>query len=106
MGGRVRSVVAPVSVIALVVGAIVAPASASGVTRAVVAASPAPVALRDLVASLGGDPAQAGGPRFRYLAKLDSHVQELAAGRRDPVLSVRGGLRVGSERAGRRVRER
>jgi hypothetical protein len=37
--------------------------------------------LRGLVRAIGGDPAQAGSARYAYLNKLDSHIQELAAGR-------------------------
>jgi hypothetical protein len=35
--------------------------------------------LRDLVASLGGDPSQAGSARYAYLNKLDGGLQMLAA---------------------------
>jgi len=39
------------------------------------------VSMRNLVASLGGDPAQAGSAKYAYLNKLDGHVQTLAAGK-------------------------
>src|SRR5262249_7803549 len=43
-------------------------------------AAPPPSTLRDLVASIGGNPAQAGSPRYAYLNKLDGNLQALAAG--------------------------
>jgi len=36
--------------------------------------------MRDLVASIGGDPSQAGSARYAYLNKLDGGLQSLAAG--------------------------
>jgi hypothetical protein len=44
------------------------------------AARPARPGLKDLVAALGGDAAHAQAARYAYLRKLDSHLQELAAG--------------------------
>jgi subtilase family protein len=51
-------------------------------------AAPPSKTMRDLVSSIGGDPAQAGSPRYAYLNKLDGGLQSLAAGEK-PV-SVHG----------------
>lgn len=45
---------------------------------AVTHASPS---LQNLVRAIGGDPAQAGSARYAYLNKLDSQIQDLAAGK-------------------------
>lgn len=93
MVGRVRTHVISAAGV-LVLAATMYP-TASAATRSPVGADrPAPTALRNLVASLGGDPAKAGSPRYAYLAKLDSHLQELAAGTRHSGSVVPGGLTV------------
>jgi hypothetical protein len=89
MGGRV-GIVVPAAVVLLLAGTVEPTGWAVGSTTN----SPSTPALRDLVASLGGDPAQAATSRYAYLAKLDSHLQELAAGKNDPALSSPGGVRV------------
>jgi subtilase family protein len=43
-------------------------------------AAPVSKTMRDLVASIGGDPSQAGSARYAYLKKLDGGLQSLAAG--------------------------
>jgi Subtilase family/PASTA domain len=43
------------------------------------AAGPPSKTMRDLVASIGGDPSQAGSARYAYLNKLDGNLQALAA---------------------------
>jgi ribosomal protein S11 len=48
------------------------------------AVAPASSTLRDLVASMGGNPAQAGSARYAYLNKLDGNLQALAAGEKPP----------------------
>ncbi len=45
------------------------------------AAQRPPTPLQALVKSIGGDPARADSHRYAYLRKLDSRVQDLAAGR-------------------------
>jgi hypothetical protein len=51
-------------------------------------AAPASKTLQDLVASIGGNPAQAGSARYAYLNKLDGNLQALAAG--EPAHTVHG----------------
>jgi hypothetical protein len=56
---------------------VVASAQARPILDSQPAATPA---MRALVASIGGDPAQASSPRYAYLRKLDGGLQRLAAG--------------------------
>jgi hypothetical protein len=72
-----------------------------GATLAIVGALPAVASarfaspsLKDLVHAIGGDPAQAGAARYAYLDKLDSHIQELAAGKHQSA-AVAGGPTLG-----------
>lgn len=53
--------------------------SLTALSSPALAAAPPSKTLRDLVASIGGDPSQAGSARYAYLNKLDGNLQALAA---------------------------